>query len=235
MPGKRADILIMANTWINVLVIKGTAWGVSAAEVTALSDRTGDAENALEKATTTDRGPESTAKCQAAFTALDTCMRYMKMKHFTQPPLSDAELVSLLLRPHDKPKTTKKTPVNRPGIKVTRYAPYALGFETFVASILDAEESGYGIRVFYGLVKAGVLTTTEHPSSTYLTDDTHLLSSPPLVPEDLPDSFFTRRSRDLLELPSVSSGMVCHLAGRYEIEKGGPAGKFGPMIQVFVP
>jgi hypothetical protein len=40
LPGKRADILIMANTWINVLVIKGTAWGVTAAEVTALSDLT---------------------------------------------------------------------------------------------------------------------------------------------------------------------------------------------------
>jgi hypothetical protein len=234
-PGKRADVLIMANTWINVLVIKGAAWGVTAAEVTALSDQTSAAEDALEKAPTTDRGPESTAKCQAAFDALETCMRNMKMLHFTQPPRTDVELVSLLLRPHDPTQTTRTTPKNSAGIEVYKYGPHVLSFRLFTSYIVDPAESGYGIRVHYGLMKAGSPITNDHPSSLYLADKTHVLSSPPLVGEDLPDSFFTRRSRDDLMLPDIASGMACYLSGCYEIEKGGAAGPYGPMIQVFVP
>jgi hypothetical protein len=106
LTGKRADILIMANTWINVLVIKGAAWGVPAAEVTALSDLTGDAENALEKATTTDRGTESTALC------------YFVQRYLIWDPVTAADRLAMGLPPHDL--------INTPGGKIKNTV--AMGF-----------------------------------------------------------------------------------------------------------
>jgi hypothetical protein len=235
LPDKRADILIMANTWINVLVIKGAAWGVTAAELNALVDLTGAAEDALEKATTTDRGPESTAKCQAAFIALDTCMRTMKMQHFTQPPRTDAELVSVLLRGHDPNRTTQKTPVNQPGLIWNKWGPHLLGVKVITSLVVDPNEEGYGVRIFSGLVKPGI-PVGERPSSTRFSDKYNLLSSPPLSARDLTSSFFTKRKTEIFrDLPDESSGMILYAAANFELEKGGPPGPTGPMISAFVP
>jgi hypothetical protein len=161
-------------------------------------------------------------------------MRLMKNVYFNQPPRTIEEIVSLMLRPRKTTHTEKSTPLNTPGLEITKHAPHMLGFRTFTADVVDLEESGYGIRVFYGLVKADVLPTGERPSSTYLDENAHLLSSPPLMATDLPDSFFTRRKNEVVMLPLRSSGMVCYLAARYELEKGRNPGPYGPIIHAFV-
>jgi hypothetical protein len=51
------------------------------------------------------------------------------------------------------------------------------------------------------LVEPGAVATSGKPSATRLTAEVYILSAPPQTPADLPNSFFTRRYKDLLELP----------------------------------
>jgi hypothetical protein len=228
----------MGNRWIEALTLKGPAWGVPAEELgdpkTGLIALVAEATGALAESMSSARTVVSTAHCTAVFEALKAKTRYIKKHYFLVPPLTNEDLVDLGLRPHSTNNTSRRTPVNQPGLEVVKWGPHLLGFRFFTALVVDAAEEGSGIRVHYGLVKAGILPTGEHPSATYLADKTHLLSCPPLVAEDLPDSFFTRRSKDDLLLPNISSGMVCYLSGDYEMEKGGTPGPNGPIIQAFV-
>ncbi|MDR3303711.1 MAG: hypothetical protein LBS86_04805, partial [Treponema sp.] len=61
-----------------------------------------------------------------------------------------------------------------------------------------------------------------------------MLAAPPAVPEDLINSFFSRRAKDILELPTKASGLVCYFAARYENSKG-KSSPWGDMIHVIVP
>jgi hypothetical protein len=49
----------------------------------------------------TERTPAATAQCNIAFKALADTMRYLKNHFFLVPPLSEADLVSLGLKPDD--------------------------------------------------------------------------------------------------------------------------------------
>jgi hypothetical protein len=217
----RTLVLAMGSKWIEALALFATKWGVPAVQIndptTGLIALHGEATGALAESMSSARTSVSTAHCQAAFDALEARMRYIKKHYFIAPPLTVEDLVALGLHPADTTHTSKTTPVNQPGLEVIKWGPHLLGFRFFTALVVDAAEEGYGIRLHYGLVKAGILPTGEHPSATYLADKTHLLSCPPLVAEDLPDSFFTRRGKDDLLLPNISSGMDCYLSGDYEI------------------
>jgi hypothetical protein len=146
-------------------------------------------------------------------------------------------MISLGLKPKDTTHTTVPQPKNHAGLEVNKWAPQTLGFRLFTAVDMgDNPDVDYGIRVHYGLVPAGVLPTGQRPSATRLTDDYHVLSSPPLSGADLPDSFFTRRKQDLLKnLPAEASGMTCYLCPCYENSKGREPGPWGTMVQAIVP
>jgi hypothetical protein len=238
-PAKRASRLAVGNNWIEVLSLKGTAWGVPATELSdpknGLIALVAEATGALAEAMSSARTSVTTAHCEAAFDALEAKSRYIKKHYFLVPPLTNEDLVDLGLVPADTTRTPQKTPVNQPGLEWSKWGPRLLGFRVFTALVLDASESGYGVRVFTGLVKPGI-PAGEAPTASRLSDHHHLLSSPPLSGEDLPDSFFTRRGNDLIkDLPAGSSGLICYAAAQYEIDKGGAAGPFGPMIQTYVP
>jgi hypothetical protein len=74
----------------------------------------------------------------------------------------------------------------------------------------------------------------DNPNAKRLSDDVYLLAAPPATSRDLPNSFFTQRIKDILELPPEASGYVCYLAARYENSKG-ESGPWGEMIHVIVP
>jgi hypothetical protein len=237
-PGTRVGQLAMARNWLEILALRATAWGVPATEIsgiTGLSNLTNEAGAILAVSQTTERTVVITAQCVTAFTALEEKMRYIKRNYFNMPPRILEEIVSLGLRPHDSTYTPEKTPLNEAGVEVTKYAPHILSVRFFTASVIDPNEPNYGIRLFYGLVKPGILPTGERPTSAFLATDTHVLSWPPLTAEDLPDSFFTRRATDNVKLPPIASGMMCYLAPRYEISKGHVAGPWGTLVSAFVP
>jgi hypothetical protein len=235
-PGPRVDQLAMARQWKEVLAVKATAWNVPTTDVTDLTTLINTAENILREAQSTDRTAVTTTDCRVAFEALEAKMRYIKLHFFLMPPLTESDLTALGLRPKDTTQTPAKKPVNEPGLEFNKWGPHMLGFRTFIAALIDSSEEGYGMRVFFGLVPLDSKATGESPSATRLSDETHVLSSPPLSPEDLPDSFFTRRKQDLLAvLPPKASGMMCYMAARYENSKGHEAGPWGPMIHTIVP
>ncbi|MDR3234300.1 MAG: hypothetical protein LBT46_11670 [Planctomycetaceae bacterium] len=236
LPGKREAQLAMVGNW--TFVIGNTnppPWGIPATDVSDLQNLYGEAITALQTAQNTEqRTPFVTAQCKAAFEALTAKMRYIKSRYFLTPPLTDPDLVSLELKPKDTTHTPIPVPVNQPGIEMTKWAPHTLGFRRFTATNLGGGESDYGIRVYYALVAPGAITTTEKPSATRLAAEVYILSAPPQTPADLPNSFFTRRYNDLLELPPEASGKTCYLAARFENSKG-QSGPWGTMIQAVIP
>jgi hypothetical protein len=234
MPGSRTAQLAMAKNWEEVLSGVAAGWGIPPAEVTAFGDRIREAQNILASAMSAERTAVITAQCKAYFDALTTKMRFLKERYFLVPPLTEADLVSLGLKPKKKTRSPVPKPKNQPGIEITKWAPHTLGFKLFVAAVLDETEAEYGIRVHYGLVETGAASTGAQPNSTRLSGNASLLSGPPQTPEDLPDSFFTKRKNDLLELPPIASGKTCYLAPCYENGKGN-VGPFGTMIQAIVP
>jgi hypothetical protein len=230
----------LSKTWLEVLTAaKMAAWKIPPEELsdpdTGLIALTADASSALAVAMSTERTVGSTAHCTMAFTALEEKMRYMKRLYFNCPPRTLEDMAILGLTFPDSSYTSKKAPMNEAGLEWNKWAPHLLGFRIFTSAVIDPNETGYGVRVYSGLVKTGI-PPGERPSAVRISDDYHLLSSPPLSPADLPDSFFTRRKSDILQnLPAEASGMMCYLSARYEIEKGHAAGPIGTLISAIVP
>jgi hypothetical protein len=70
--------------------------------LTGLAQVVKDAAEALDVAKNeTTRTPVATARCKAAFEALERYMRDMKRRYFLSPPLTEADIISLGLKPHD--------------------------------------------------------------------------------------------------------------------------------------
>ncbi|MDR2515756.1 MAG: hypothetical protein LBC88_00050, partial [Spirochaetaceae bacterium] len=106
LPGTREGQLAMVKDWISVVEGKAAAWLVPAAALTGLGGFKEEAETALDTARNeTTRTPVATARCREAFEALAAGMRDFKRRYFLEPPLSDADLVSLGLKPPDRNPT----------------------------------------------------------------------------------------------------------------------------------
>jgi hypothetical protein len=88
LPGKRTDQLAMAKNWSAILTAKGTQWQIT-------------------RAMAAERNAVTTARCNEAFGGLTKLMRKIKSRKFFVPPLDDADLVSLGLKPKDLVKTCR--------------------------------------------------------------------------------------------------------------------------------
>jgi hypothetical protein len=79
----------MADNWIAVRTGKRNAWDIAGVAQAALA--------LIEDAGA--RTAVAVAQCDAAFEALEDCMRDFKRRYFIKPPLADADFVSLGLKP----------------------------------------------------------------------------------------------------------------------------------------
>jgi hypothetical protein len=99
----REGQLAMGREWQAVLLDSGAAWGVPSSALAKLAGVVTDAAEALDVAKNeTTRTPVATARCKAAFEALERYMWDMKRRYFLSPPLTDADLISLGLKPHNR-------------------------------------------------------------------------------------------------------------------------------------
>ena len=57
--------------------------------------------------------------------------------------------------------------------------------------------------------------------------------TPPANPQDLRDSFYTKRKKDLMEFPFEDSGKTAYFA--VQIENEGKKGPWGPMVSALIP
>jgi hypothetical protein len=228
-PGSRAAQLAMAKTWLTVFSVKAPEWGIPSTEVTGLSTLTADADALLVQAMSSDRTPVITARCTAAFNALEDKMRYIKKHFLLSPPLSEADIISLLLTPEDttrspipKPEGFPEADVSYPGVNTLELHPRPVAGQP----PLDLR-SDYGYRIYWGVLPPGGATVEAATGSK------RELMKPPASGAELPHSLWTRRRRERFTFTG-DGGKTAWFCVRYENSKG-DAGNWGPMFSAVIP
>jgi hypothetical protein len=225
-PGRRDDQLSMAKTWGDALDRSGTAWGVPPEAEEALTALALTAEEVLFLAKNGEsRTPVVTARCRTAFKALEDRMRDIKKRYFFVPPLTDADLVSLKLKP-ESPPAEIPAPTAQPAadlvfpglhlVELTHIRP--------IGGVPPDPRADYGVRIFWGL--AGEPTEA----------DKFRVAGEPKKGSDLPHSVFTRRKKERFDFDG-ESGTRVYFCLRYENSKGGKEGEgpFGPILSAVIP
>ncbi|MDR2742565.1 MAG: hypothetical protein LBB98_10480 [Treponema sp.] len=109
LSGSWEQQLVMAENWLAALASKAEEWNIPAAEVAALRCLTEAA--ALAAARNVERTLAVAANCRAFFDALNAEMWFIQNQYFFVPPLKDADIVSLGLKPRDQAHTPVSSPV----------------------------------------------------------------------------------------------------------------------------
>ena len=167
------------------------------------------------------RTPAHYAQIRTVEKDLIAQMSDIKMRYFFIPPLTEADFITLGLRPRDRVPTA----VNAP----TMTAEADLTFPTIgrvelhhirpSGNISDTRTS-YGVRIYYGVVGAD--------------DGVPLrITAPPATGANLPQSVFTRKNRYCFDFPA-ERGKHAFFCIRYENSKG-QAGPWGTILEAFVP
>jgi hypothetical protein len=229
MPTTRTGQLAMANTWSKVLTVKGAQWGIQPADVSELDDLAEDAGNLLRKATSSDRTAVITAQCKEAFDALTAYMRQLKARHFFKPPLTDADFISLELKAKDDTKTPVAQPTGQAEADITYPGPHLLmlHMKPLSGTIMDPR-ADYGYRIYYGILPPGGATTEQATGPRR-----YLVKASP-AGQDLPNSQFTKRKKELMDFPSDDNGKTVYFSIRFENSKG-QSGPWGPVFSAVIP
>jgi hypothetical protein len=186
-----------------------TAWGVPDDKFAALGTVYGAANTMFQKVTSAERTATITAQCQAAFNAMADTARDFKRRFFLCPPLTEADLVSLGLKPHDSTPTPSGDPAAQVTVETYLVGRHELGVKIVYVTGNPDDPANKGYRVVA-------------PGET-----------PPANPEDLRKSFYTRRKKDLIEFDFGDSGKTAHLA--VQVENDGKKGPWGPMVSALIP
>jgi hypothetical protein len=204
----------MARTWISVLIVSGTGWGVTDAKRSELADLVQDADTALTKAKNEEtRTPVVTAQCRTAFDALIKFMRDMKKRYFLSPPLVPADYVSLGLKPHDDTKTPTGKPTDHVKVETYLVGRHQLGIKIVYETGSRDNPANKEYRIWYEVVAPG--------------------ETPPEKPGSLHKSFATKRMKDLMEFEYGDSGKTVYFA--VQIENNGEKGSWGTMTNALIP
>jgi hypothetical protein len=214
IPGTRTGQLSMARDWKSVMAARAAARNIPASALTEFDALFQTAQGALETAQNeTTRTPVTTAQCRAAFEALTAKMRDTKRRYFLEPPLADADIISLGLKPRDTIHTLSGTPAAQVTIETYLVGRHELGIKIVYVTGNPHDAANKGFRVWYSVAAS--------------TD------APPENPEDLRESFYTKRKIDVIEFDFGDSGKTAWFA--VQIENEGKKGPWGPMVQALIP
>jgi len=137
LPRRNHDVLAMAKKWALVLPERCAAWEVTVAEITELNALIFSVEDARRAAAASGGGTVAGAMVREAFGRLRPFMRVMKRRRFTSPPLANADLIALGLKPHDTKPSTESVPATIPVIAVILEAVRTLTFRIREAGSLS--------------------------------------------------------------------------------------------------
>jgi hypothetical protein len=215
LPASRDEQLAMAKNWGPILSAKGAQWGIPEAAITELAALTNAADGALATAKhEATRTPVATAQCKTAFEALTAKMRDSKKRYFYVPPLTDADLVSLGLKPQE---SQAHTPQGAPTAQVTGetylVGRHELGVKIVYVTGDPNDKANKGFRIWYKVLAPG--------------------EAAPSDPEQLTKSFYTKRKKDVVEFGYNDSGKTVWFA--IQIENGGKKGPWGPLLSALIP
>jgi len=221
LPGSKAAMVEMANNWGAKFAVHGQAWGVPDAAAANLASKA-SALQTLIATPAADRTPTITAQITAAKKALDVAMRDVKKRYFFVPPMTDADLISLGL----KPKDTIHSAVPAPSLPVDGDLHYPGAGLVEIRNIRSVGEhpdarADYGVRIYYGILG--------EPTDR----DKFVISAPPRTGEDLPHSVFTRQKKHRFDF-SGCNGREIYFCMRFENSKG-QAGPWGAVLRTYVP
>jgi len=216
LPTKREDILAMARKWAAVLATQGEGWEVTIGEINALNNRL---QNAVTNVTTAEANKGDrhlNAVATASMKTLTQTMRDLKRRRFTSPPLSDADLVSLDLKPRDRTHTAVGKPRARPiaTVKIKGAGRFELHIEPESVVSEEDEKAYYGSKIVYEVFAQG--------------------DPAPTAVKELDENRFVRRKKELFVFQPEDSGKKAYFAIRYENSKG-DAGPWCPIFSVLIP
>ncbi|MDR1866673.1 MAG: hypothetical protein LBQ77_00220 [Treponema sp.] len=214
-PTGREAILAMARNWQDVTGSETDAFGIPTTVLTGLGSLITAANTALIKAQNeTTRTPVATAQCKTAFEALTAAMRDIKKRYFLTPPLEDADYVSLGLRIPDSTPTPSGDPSAQVMVETYLVGRHELGIKIIYVTGSAADPANKGYRIWYSLIAPG--------------------ETPPVNPDDLRKSFFTKRKKDLIEFDFGDSGKTAYVAVQIENNEG-KKGPWGPLVSALIP
>ena len=213
LPSGRNEKLTMANDWIQSLSTKSTAWKVPEETVAKLTQAASAAESA-NAIPTGERNAVTNARLKTAFDELIAVMRDVKKRYFYNPPLADADFLSLGLKPKDNEPTPVADPTGQAEATISFPGRTQLMLHiNHVAGTPQDARASYGYRIYFGLTEA---------------------SDPPPTALHLRESKFTRKKKELFSFQPADSGKKAYFCIRYENSKG-VAGPWGPMASAIVP
>jgi hypothetical protein len=214
LPRARAAIIAMANEWIEVCAAKKTAWNIPESDLINLTSVRDVAAAALEAATSeSTRTPVATARCKTMFGHLTEFMRYFKRRYFLCPPLAEADLVSLGLKPYDKHPTPSGVPTAQVKVNPFYAGPHVMGVKILYVVGDPKDRANKSFLIRYRVVG---------------NDET-----PPDNPEQLDQVFPTQRQNDTIEFDFPASGKMVYFAVR--VVNGDKVGPWGPMESARIP
>jgi hypothetical protein len=222
LSGKRAEIIEMAQGWnthLNKPEVKALL-NIPQADLEALATKT----QLLATLNETPRGvrtPAYTAQIRTAEKDLVAKMSDIKMRHIFMPPLTEADLITLGLRPKDKTPTSVNPPEMTAECDLT--FPVKGQVEVYnirpVGNAKDARAS-YGTRIYYGIVGEN-------------DGDPARITNPPATGANLPQSVFTRKQKHCFDFHG-ERGKHAFFCLRYENSKGQP-GPWGTLLEAYIP
>jgi hypothetical protein len=213
-PGTRDEQLTMGKHWVTILQTKKSIWGIPDSAFTTLGDKVSAAEAALTAAKNEEtRTPVATAQCKTAFEELAAVMRDIKKRFFYEPPLTDADIISLGLKPHDTTPTATGSPTAQVTVETFLKGRHELGVKIIYVTGAATDPANKGYRIWYSVVGQG--------------------EAAPANPDDLRKSFFTKRKKDIIEFDFDASSKTAWFA--VQIENEGKKGPWGPLTNWLIP
>jgi hypothetical protein len=214
LPTTRAAILAMVIEWIAVCTPKKTAWGIPDSALTELAVRRQDAEAALNAVENENsRTSVVNARCKEAFAALTGYMRDFKRRYFLSPPLTDADFVSLGLKPYDRHPSPSRAPTAQVQVETYLVGRHELGVRIIFLTGSPEDPANKSFRIWYSVIAPG--------------------EPPPSHPRELREWFFTHRRKDLIGFAFEDSGKRVYFA--VQVENGNKKGPWGPMVSALIP
>lgn len=214
LPVKRSGKIVMADNWNFMLNEKHEKWCIPENFVNVFNEKFSELKklNGVAKA---DRSPSINLKLRIAEKELVTIMRDIKRRYFFVPPLNDADMVSLGLKPKDKVITPAGIPKGTAKVKIS--FPYSGQL------LLHIDDSGtepqnikniHGFKIYYGVFSADEM--------------------PPKTGKDLRENIFTRRKKYRFLFDNNDLGKRAYFCIRYENSKG-EAGQWGELFSAIIP
>jgi hypothetical protein len=227
----REGQLHMVKTWNGVFLVKGPAWGIPQTHITQLADDAQKAETTLDKVKSGERTAASVIECNLAFQDMETEARFIKKHYLLVPPLTLADLATLLLSQPDETQSSVPPPPGQPFLTVTYPGgPHVLLVR--LAPLPGTEppdhRGDYGFALYLGIMPPGGATLEQAAGPK------HYLMQEPRSGDELLHLRFTRRKKEPVTFNASESGMTASFCARSDNGKG-QVGNWGPVASAIIP